>query len=238
MKGDIMRKLKIAAIAGICLVLMIGVTLGQKDEEKRLSECASVMKEILNIPEGIPLDLLNKAECVAVMPSVKKVAIGFGGSYGKGALVCRTNDDFTGAWGTPAMYRLEGGSFGLQLGGTATDFVLLVMNPKGVSSLISSKVKLGADASAAAGPKGRTTSAATDVAMTAEILSYSRAKGLFAGVSLEGSTLREDSGANEKLFGKKVSAREIVVDRKVTTPAAAEALVSLLQEKSPKNVSN
>ena len=211
--------------------------MGQKDEEKRLGECATVLKEILNIPEGMPQDLLNKAECVAVMPSAKKVAIGFGGSYGKGALVCRTEDDFTGPWGTPAMYRLEGGSFGFQLGGTATDFVLLVMNPKGVSSLISSKVKLGADASAAAGPKGRTSSAATDVAMTAEILSYSRAKGLFAGVSMEGSTLREDSGANEKLFGQKISAKEIILEGKVSVPTAAKELVDTLQSKSPKNLS-
>ncbi|MGW8181743.1 MAG: lipid-binding SYLF domain-containing protein [bacterium] len=212
--------------------------LGQKGEQERLTSCADVMKEILDIPEGIPQDLINKAECVAVMPSVKKVAIGIGGSYGKGVLICRTENDFTGPWGTPAMYRLEGGSIGFQLGGTATDFVLLVMNPKGVKSLISSKVKLGADASAAAGPKGRTTSAATDVAMTAEILSYSRAKGLFAGVSLEGSTLREDGGANKKLFGQEVSAKEIILERKMATPPAAEALVNLLQTKSPQNLSN
>jgi lipid-binding SYLF domain-containing protein len=228
---------RIVMLGSVCLLMLFGFALGQNDEQERLSNCADVMKGILNIPEGIPQDLLDKAECVAVMPSVKKVAIGFGGSYGKGVLVCRSKDDFTGPWGTPAMYRLEGGSFGFQLGGTATDFVLLVMNPKGVSSLISSKVKLGADASAAAGPKGRTTSAATDVAMTAEILSYSRAKGLFAGVSLEGSTLREDSGANESLFGQKVSAREIVLEGKMTTPPSAEALVNLLQEKSPKNLS-
>jgi lipid-binding SYLF domain-containing protein len=195
------------------------------------------MKEILSIPEGIPQSLLDKAECVAVMPSVKKFAIGFGGSYGKGALICRTNDDFKGPWGVPAMYRLEGGSFGLQLGGSATDFVLLVMNPKGVNSLIGSKVKLGADASAAAGPKGRTTSAATDVAMTAEILSYSRSKGLFAGDSLEGSTLREDGGANKKLFGQKVSAKEIIIEKKMPAPEGAGDLIGLLQEKSPENLS-
>lgn len=233
-----MRSVRIVVIVGLWLSLFVGSISGQKDEEKRLAECATVLKEILGIPEGMPQDLLNKAECVAVMPSVKKVALGIGGSYGRGALVCRTEADFTGPWGTPAMYRLEGGSFGFQLGGTATDFVLLVMNPKGVSSLISSKVKLGADASAAAGPKGRTTSAATDVAMTAEILSYSRAKGLFAGVSLEGSTLREDSGSNEKLFGQKLSAKEIILEGKVSAPAAAKDLVDLLQSESPKNLSN
>jgi lipid-binding SYLF domain-containing protein len=172
------------------------------------------------------------------MPSVKKFALGFGGSYGKGVLVCRSETDYTGPWGAPAMYRLEGASFGLQLGGTATDFVLLVMNPRGVNSLISSKVKLGADASAAAGPKGRTTSAATDVAMTAEILSYSRARGLFAGISLEGSTLREDSGANEKLYGQEVSAKEIILEGKVSIPAAAKDLVDLLQTETPKNLSD
>jgi len=233
-----MTMFRSVALTSLCLMTAIGPVLGQKDEEKRLAQCTEVMGEILNIPEGIPHDLLNKAECVAVMPSVKKIAIGLGGSYGKGALICRTKDDFTGPWGTPAMYRLEGGSIGFQLGGTATDFVLLVMNPKGASSLISSKVKLGADASAAAGPKGRTTSAATDAAMTAEILSYSRSKGLFAGVSLEGSTLREDSGANEKLFAQKVSAREIVLEGKVSTPPSAKPLAELLQAESPKNLSN
>lgn len=233
-----MRRRKFAIVGVVCFLFMGTFSLGQKGEQERLASCAEVMKAILNIPEGIPQDLVNKAECIAVMPSVKKLALGFGGSYGKGALVCRTESDFTGPWGTPAMYRLEGGSIGFQLGGTATDFVLLVMNPKGVKSLISSKVKLGADASAAAGPKGRTTSAATDVAMTAEILSYSRAKGLFAGVSLEGSTLREDGGANKKLFGQKVSAKEIILEGKMSTPPAAEALVDLLQAESPKNLSN
>jgi len=233
-----MSHYRVAIIETACLLLVSAFVSGQRDEEERLWNCAEVMKEIMNIPEGVPQDLLDKAECVAVMPSVKKVAIGFGGSYGKGALVCRSGADFKGPWGTPAMYRLEGGSFGFQLGGTATDFVLLVMNPRGVSSLIKSKVKLGADASAAAGPKGRTTAAATDVAMTAEILSYSRAKGLFAGVSLEGSTLREDSGANEDLFGQKVSAREIIIEGKVSTPEAAKGLVNLLQKKSPENLSD
>jgi lipid-binding SYLF domain-containing protein len=206
-----------------------------KDEEKRLSECARVLKEILSIPEGIPQDLLDKAECVAVMPSVKKLALGFGGSYGKGALVCRSGKEFKGMWSTPAMFRLEAGSFGLQLGGSATDFVLLIMNPRGVNSLLGSKVKLGADASAAAGPKGRSAGAATDAAMTAEILTYSRSKGLFAGVSLEGSTLRQDNGANEDLFGRKVSAKEIILEGKVSGPSAAEGLVRLLQERSPEN---
>jgi len=220
----------------VCLI-SFSATAAQDDQEKRLGECTRVVKEILNIPEGVPRDLLDKAECVAVMPSVKKAAFGIGGSYGKGALICRTGTDFKGPWGAPAMYRLEGASFGFQIGGAATDFLLLVMNPSGVESLIKSKVKLGGDATAAAGPKGRSTQAATDVLMTAEILTYSRAKGVFAGVSLEGSTLREDGGDNEDLYGAKVSAREIILDGKVSPSAKGKDLQGLLQEKSPENKS-
>ena len=213
------------------------VSADTKDEEERLDNCSRVMREILNIPDGIPQDLLDKAECLITMPSVKKFALGFGGSYGKGAMVCRSGKDFKGPWGPPAMYRLEGASIGFQLGGSATDFVLLVMNEKGASSLLSSKVKLGADAIVAAGPKGRASEAATDAYMGAEILSYSRSKGLFAGVSLKGSTLRQDNGANEDLYGRKISAREIVLEQKVPVPSAGNSLVDLLQEKSPENLS-
>ena len=213
------------------------VSADTKDQEERLGKCNTVLKEILNIPDGIPQGLLDKAECLVAIPSVKKFALGLGGSYGKGAMVCRSGDDFKGPWGPPAMYRLEGASFGFQLGGSATDFLLLVMNEKGASSLLSSKVKLGADAMTAAGPKGRSSEAATDAYMSAEILSYSRSKGLFAGVSLKGSTLRQDSGANEDLYGKKISAREIVLEQKVTVPSAGKSLIDLLQEKSPENLS-
>lgn len=213
------------------------VSADSKDEEKRLGECTDVLKEILDIPDGIPQELLDKAECVVVIPSVKKFALGFGGSYGKGAMVCRSGADFTGPWGAPAMYRLEGGSIGFQIGGSATDFLLLVVNLKGAESLLSSKVKLGADAVAAAGPKGRAGEAATDAYMRAEILTYSRSRGLFAGVSLKGSTLRQDNGANKDLYGRKTSAREIIIEDKVAVPAAGRALVDLLQEKSPKNLS-
>ena len=208
-----------------------------KDQEERLGKCTEVLKEILNIPDGIPQGLLDKAECLVAIPSVKKFALGLGGSYGKGAMVCRSGKDFKGPWGPPAMYRLEGASFGFQLGGSATDFLLLVMNEKGAGSLLSSKVKLGADAIAAAGPKGRSSEAATDAYMGAEILSYSRSKGLFAGVSLKGSTLRQDNGANEDLYGKKISAREIVLEQKVPVPSAGKSLIDLLQEKSPENLS-
>jgi len=210
----------------------------QERERERLKSAGNVMQEILNIPDGIPKDLLDRAECVVVLPSVKKFAIGIGGSFGRGAMLCRSGEHFTGSWGAPAMYALEGGNIGLQLGGQATDFVLLVMNPRGARSLLKSKVKLGADAAAAAGPKGRNAAAATDIVMSAEILSYSRSKGLFAGVSLEGSTLRSDGGANENLYGKKLSAEEIITKHKAGTPAAAGKLVSMLNHASPRNKSD
>src|SRR3954465_6447680 len=172
----------------------------QRREKDRLERAGQVLIEILNVPDNIPQKLLDKAECVIVVPSVYKVAIGIGGSFGRGAMACRGGEDFTGAWGAPAMYALEGANIGIQLGGQATDFVFLIMNKKGAEELVKSKTKLGADASAAAGPKGRSTTGATDALMSAEILSYSRAKGLFAGVSLEGSTLRPDAGANHNLY--------------------------------------
>jgi len=182
-------------------------------------------------------DLFDKAECVVVLPSVKKFAIGIGGSYGRGVMTCRTGEHFTGPWSAPAMYALEGGNIGFQLGGQATDFILLVMNPRGAESLLKTKVKLGADAAAAAGPKGRSATGATDVAMRAEILSYSRSRGLFAGISLEGSTLRQDGSANEKLYGRKVTAKQIVRERKVGVPASGQELVGLLNRHSPRNTS-
>ncbi len=223
-------------LAGIVIALLSGTGLwAQEKERDRLKDCGEVMKAILDIPDGIPGDLLNKAECVLIFPSVKKFAIGIGGSYGRGALVCRSGQNYTGPWGPPAMYALEGGNIGFQLGGQATDFVLLVMNDKGAKSILSSKVKLGADASAAAGPKGRAAAADTDIVMKAEILSYSRSRGLFAGVSLEGSTLRSDGGANKNLYGKELNATQIITKGAVKTPAAAQALVSLLNKKSPRN---
>jgi lipid-binding SYLF domain-containing protein len=227
-----MKRLPVVLV--ISLLNVTGLWAQQKEHD-RLKDCGEVMKEILDIPDGIPADLLNKAECVLVFPSVKKFAIGIGGSYGRGALVCRSGQNYTGAWGAPAMYALEGGNIGLQLGGQATDFVLLMMNDKGAKSILSSKVKLGADASAAAGPKGRAASAETDIVMKAEILSYSRSRGLFAGISLEGSTLRSDGGANKNLYGKDLSAADIIAKGAVRSPASAQALISLLNKKSPKN---
>ena len=226
----------------LALFLMCALTLpalaDSGKEQDRVEDSGHVLKEILNIPDDIPQDLLDKAECIVVLPSVKKGAFGIGGSYGRGVMICRSGISYTGPWGAPALYALEGASIGFQLGGQATDFVLLVMNPGGARSLLSSKVKLGADASAAAGPKGRTAEGATDIVMSAEILSYSRNKGLFAGVSLEGSTLRSDGGANENLYGRKLSAREIIREGKVKTPACAAELVALLNQKSPKNKSD
>jgi lipid-binding SYLF domain-containing protein len=218
--------------------LMLPAFADDSTEVDRCENAGHVLKEILNVPEDIPQDLLDKAECVVVLPSVKKAAFVVGASYGRGVMICRGGISYTGPWGPPAMYALEGGSFGFQIGGQATDFVLLVMNPAGARSLLKSKVKLGADASAAAGPKGRTAEGATDIVMTAEILSYSRNKGLFAGISLEGSTLRSDGSANEKLYGTKVSARDIIREGKVKAPACAAELISLLNEKSPKNRSD
>jgi lipid-binding SYLF domain-containing protein len=215
-----------------------GNALGQKKEEDRLKQSAGVLKEILGIPEkGIPRDLLDKAECVVVFPSVKKAGLGIGASYGRGAIVCRTGEGFRGPWSAPAMFALEGASIGFQIGGEATDFVLLVMNEKGADSVMSSKVKLGADASAAAGPVGRTSSAETDIAMKAEILSYSRARGVFGGVSLAGSTLRSDGGANKNLYGQDLDARQIVREHKVEVPSAGKPLVELLEQTSPKHAS-
>jgi lipid-binding SYLF domain-containing protein len=219
----------------IFLAFNIAPACAQKKENERVANAGRVMSEILRIPDNIPSDLLQKAECVIVLPSVLKFAVGIGGSYGRGAMVCRTGDDFNGPWGSPSMIALEGGSFGLQLGGQATDFVLLVMNRRGAQGILSSKVKLGADASAAAGPKGRDAAAATDATMRAEILTYSRSRGLFAGVSLDGSTLRPDNQANRKLYNKDIHARDIVLHQAVHPPASARQLLSVLNTKSRRN---
>src|SRR5438128_956941 len=207
-------------------------------ETERLENCGTVLKEIMDIPDDIPQELIDKAECIIVFPSVIKAAFVFGASYGRGAMSCRTGEHFTGPWSAPAMMALEGGSFGLQLGGQATDFVLLVMNPRGARAILSSKVKLGADASAAAGPKGRNAEASTDVTLRAEVLTYSRARGLFAGISLAGSTVRPDNDANERVYDKKVEAQDIVFKGTVRVPTAAQPLVAYLNKKSPKNLSD
>lgn len=207
-------------------------------EADRLENCGTVIKEIMDIPDDIPQDLIDKAECIIVYPSVLKAAFIVGGSYGRGAMTCRTGEHFTGPWSAPTMMALEGGSIGFQIGGQATDFVLLVMNPRGARSIIKSKVKLGADASAAAGPKGRDANASTDVTMRAEVLSYSRARGLFAGISLEGSTVRPDGDANERVYRKKLEAESIIFKGAVAVPPPAQQMIAYLNRKSPKNLSD
>jgi len=221
----------------LCIILS-SATLGAGNKEQgRLENCGVVMQEILDIPDNIPQELLEKAECVIVIPAMTKVAVGLGGSYGRGAMVCRTGKTFNGPWGAPAMYSLEGGSFGLQLGGESTDVVLLVMNNRGAEALLSSKVKLGANMSAAAGPKGRNAEASTDATLRAEILSYSRARGLFAGVSLEGTSLRPDDDASEQVYGRKLTARSIVMGDGVSVPDSGRHLVDVLDKGAPHNES-
>lgn len=236
-KMNHLRSFLIALLTALSLLPSLAFANDEREAD-RVKDAGEVMKEILNIPDDIPQDLLDKAECLIILPSVKKGAFGVGGSYGRGVMICRGGQHYTGLWGAPALYALEGVSIGFQLGAQETDFVLLVMNLKGARSLLSSKVKLGADASAAAGPKGRTAEGATDVVMNAEILSYSRNKGLFAGISLEGSTLRSDGNANEKLYGRKLNAKDIILDHRVGVPASARQLVSLLNTKSPTNKSD
>jgi len=229
---DDMKRLLIAFL-GLGLAVNAAA---QGKQEDRLRESATVLKEVLAVPDNIPQTLIDKAECVVVFPGVKKVALGVGGSYGRGAMTCRTGEAFTGPWSAPTLMALEGGSIGFQLGAEETDFVILVENDRGAMSLLSSKVKLGADASAAAGPKGRDTAAATDVAMRAEMLSYSRSRGLFAGVSLEGSTLRPDNDGNALVYGSPMSARDLVKGG-VAVPSAAKPMIDLLNTRSPKNLS-
>ena len=218
----------------VLLSLVVPCVWAASKEAKRVENAGKVMEEILNVPDDIPQSLLDKATCVIVLPSVLKFAFVVGGNYGRGVMTCRSGEDFKGPWGAPSMMALEGGSIGFQLGGQATDFVLLVMNDRGANGILTGKVKLGADASAAAGPKGRDAAAATDVTMRAEILSYSRARGLFAGISLEGSTLRPDNSANEVLYGKEIPAKDIVLKKAVAPPPSAKLLLSTLDKKSPK----
>ncbi len=227
-------------LSPLLALAVIGLPLSAQEDKKeaeRLQNCGTVVKEILDIPDDIPQDLLDKSECVIVYPSVLKAAFVIGGSYGRGAMTCRTGEHYTGPWSAPTMMALEGGSIGFQIGGQATDFVLLVMNARGAHSILSSKVKLGADASVAAGPKGRTAAAATDVTMRAEVLSYSRSRGLFAGISLEGSTVRPDNDANERVYGKKLEAESIIFKGAVAVPPPGQKLIAYLNRKSPKNLS-
>jgi lipid-binding SYLF domain-containing protein len=205
-------------------------------EQQRLQEAGTVLRDVLNTPDYIPQSILNKAECVLVFPSVKKFAVGIGGSSGHGALSCRTGEKFNGPWSPPSLYSLKAGSIGFQVGGASSDFILLIMNPRGVDSVLRSKVKLGSDATATAGPKGHAAVASSDPSMHAEILTYSRSRGLFAGVSLEGATVHQDSSANEKIYGHKVTASDIVQKRAVTVTPAGDLMVSTLNKLSPSSL--
>lgn len=220
----------------VCLLFALSA-FAQEKEDQRLKDSYNVLHDILGMPDkGIPRDLLNKSECVIVVPSMKKAAFIVGASYGRGVMTCRSGENFRGKWSAPAMFALEGGSFGLQAGGSATDYVILVMNEKGARSVMSSKVKLGGDASIAAGPVGRSTTAETDIVMNAEMLSWSRAKGVFAGISLAGSTIRSDDDANKNLYGKELNAKQIIVQGAVKTPPAGLPLVNMLNKYSPKHL--
>jgi len=221
----------------VCFVLGSAGLDAANKEQDRLENCGVVMQEILDIPENIPQELLEKAECVIIIPSMTKVALGIGGSYGRGAMVCRSGKAFNGPWGAPAMYTLEGGSFGLQLGGESTDVVFLVMNSRGVDALLSSKVKLGGSLSAAAGPKGRSLEGSTDASLRSEILSYSRSRGLFAGMSLEGTSLRPDDDASKEVYGRSMTARKIVTGNRIDVPASGRHLVDVLEKNAPHNES-
>jgi SH3 domain-containing YSC84-like protein 1 len=205
-------------------------------EQARVTASGNVLKELINASNGIPTGLLNKSQCVIILPSVKKGGFIVAASYGRGIMTCRSGANFTGKWSAPIMMQSSGGSIGLQAGGQATDFVVLVMNAQGARALMHGKAKLGADASVAAGPVGRDAEASTNASMTAEMLSYSRAQGVFAGVSLAGTSLGPDEGGNDSLYGKKITATEIF-DGSVPAPAAAQDLLSTLEEKSPKNLS-
>jgi SH3 domain-containing YSC84-like protein 1 len=230
-------KVAVPMLLACSLIPVCSAAADDKKESERVENAGKVLNEILGMPEGIPQSLLDKAECIIVLPQVVKGAFVVGANYGRGVMTCRTGENFDGQWGAPTMMALEGASFGLQMGGQATDFVLLLMNDKSAKGVLTSKVKLGADASAAAGPKGRDVSASTDATMQAEILSYSRARGAFAGVSLEGSTLRPDAGANKNLYGKEISAQDIVLGGAVQPPPSAKELLSTLDQKTPRHKS-
>ena len=223
------------SLAVCCLVGAVSAG-AQNKEQARLENCGVVMDEILGVPDNVPRQLLARAECVIVIPSMTKAALGVGGNYGRGAMTCRSGERFDGPWGAPAMYQIEGASFGLQIGVEATDVVLLVMNNRGMDALLNSQVKLGASVSAAAGPKGRDLSADTDASLRAEILSYSRSRGLFAGASISGSSLRPDDDATEQVYGRRLKAREIVAGSNVAVPPSGARFVAVLQKASPTHV--
>jgi lipid-binding SYLF domain-containing protein len=221
------------AVFALCLAVASPLLAGNKEAE-RLSNSATVVQEVLR-DGSLPKSILDQADCVLIFPSVKKVAIGIGGSYGRGALVCRQGADMKGKWGAPAMYALDQGSIGVQLGSSATDFVLVVMSHKGAEQILNGKTKLGSNAAAAAGPTGAQAQSYNAAAMKADVLTYSRSKGLFAGVSLEGASMDADKDANKDLYDKDISAKEIVTGGKPIVPDA-KPLVDALDQASPAQV--
>ena len=226
-----MRQWRTAICAGVILATA-GTGWAATKQEERLEDAHRVFQQIMDTPDkGVPQDLLARAACVGILPSVKKLAIGFGGQHGAGFVFCRKNRG-KGAWGPPSGFSMSGGSFGLQLGASATDYVLLFMNQDGMEKLLQDKFTLGADAAVAAGPVGRNASAATDAQMTAKVLSYSRSKGLFGGVALTGAVLRPSGDDNEALYGRKISARQLLIEGTVASPRAAQPLLQLLTKYS------
>jgi SH3 domain-containing YSC84-like protein 1 len=216
-------------VCALCLAIASPL-FAQKKEEERLSNSATVFRAILAGP--LPTNILDQASCIVIFPSVKKVAIGIGGSYGRGALVCRQGADMNGAWGAPAMYKLDQASIGVQLGSTATDFVLVVMNHHGAEQILNGKTKLGANAAAAAGPTGAQATGYNAASMKVDVLTYSRSSGLFAGVSLEGASMDSDDDANKALYGKAISAKDIIEGGQAAPPAG-KTLDDVLTNASP-----
>ncbi len=218
------------ATSTVCLAQEQGGQ-GANTERERVKESGDVLKQILDMPDnGVPLSVLRGSKCVIILPSVKKVAIGVGATYGRGVMTCRTGADYRGPWSAPIMMASSGGNIGLQLGAQATDFVIIAMNDQGAKSLVSNKVKLGADASVAAGPVGRTAEASTNASMQAQMLSYSRSRGVFGGVSLSGATLRPDGGANENLYGREVTPQQIMAGQVQMPPEASELIGALTSQ--------
>ena len=234
---------RVIGLLAMVLLSILPLVAGEEREDKRLESAGKVLGEIMNVPETAPKYILDRADCVIVMPGVKKgsafiFSAGFGGTFGRGAMSCRTGQHFDGAWGAPTMVALEGMSWGMELGGESIDVLIFVMNPNGASSILTSKAKIGGNATAAAGPVGRDIAAESDVAMRSELLTFSRAKGLFAGAALTGSTLRADGPANTKLYGKKVDAKDVALHSADTPPAGAKLLLDTLNKQSPKNLSD
>jgi len=232
---------RIAVLASVALAVLFAlpvppasIAASKAEEKERAKKAATAFREIMGAPDqAVPLELLDRSQCVAVFPSVKKGGFIVGGQYGKGLISCRRQE---GSWGSPAFFTIGGGSFGLQIGGQAVDLVLLIMNKSGVEGLLQDKFEIGAGAAASAGPVGRNTHVSTDVLLKSQILSYSRSRGLFAGLELKGAVIMQDNTANRDIYDREITAREIIVDGKVRTPPEVEGFPNVLRKFSPKGV--